>query len=148
MARSFPAWCRERVAGAAERRSSAAWEELNRLKRNVGELTMDLHILREAARLRPTAPGTSDERGARDRRLAENGKSASPQAQIEHPLVRRYRASLGSARVNQDRRRDEPTRALLASGMKLQVRSRLLERGNANRRGRLRFGYRRGARAS
>jgi transposase-like protein len=27
----------------------------------VGELTMDLDILREAARLRPTTPGTSDE---------------------------------------------------------------------------------------
>ena len=36
-------------------------EELNRLKRKVGELTMDLDILREAARLRPTPPGTSDE---------------------------------------------------------------------------------------
>ncbi|HTT76046.1 MAG TPA: DUF1153 domain-containing protein, partial [Candidatus Binataceae bacterium] len=29
-------------------------EELNRFKRKVGELTMDLDILREAARLRPT----------------------------------------------------------------------------------------------
>jgi hypothetical protein len=39
-----------------------AWreEEINRLKRKVGELTMDLDILREAAR-RPTTPGTSDE---------------------------------------------------------------------------------------
>ena len=36
-------------------------EEINRLKRKVGELTMDLDILREAARLRPTTPGTSDE---------------------------------------------------------------------------------------
>jgi transposase-like protein len=36
-------------------------EEVNRLKRKVGELTMDLDILREAARLRPTPPGTSDE---------------------------------------------------------------------------------------
>jgi transposase-like protein len=36
-------------------------EELNRFKRKVGELTMDLDILREAARLRPTAPGTSGE---------------------------------------------------------------------------------------
>jgi len=36
-------------------------EEVNRLKRKVGELTMDLDILREAARLRPTTPGTSDE---------------------------------------------------------------------------------------
>jgi hypothetical protein len=35
-------------------------EEINRLKRKVGELTMDLDILREAAR-RPTMPGTSDE---------------------------------------------------------------------------------------
>src|SRR5262249_38330465 len=35
-------------------------EELNRLKRKVGELTMDLDILREAAK-RPTTPGTSDE---------------------------------------------------------------------------------------
>ena len=34
--------------------------EINRLKRKVGELTMDLDILREAAR-RPTTPGTSDE---------------------------------------------------------------------------------------
>ena len=36
-------------------------EEVNRLKRKVGELTMELDILREAARLRPTTPGTSDE---------------------------------------------------------------------------------------
>ena len=35
-------------------------EEVNRLKRKVGELTMDLDILREAAK-RPTVPGTSDE---------------------------------------------------------------------------------------
>jgi transposase-like protein len=35
-------------------------EEINRLKRKVGELTMDLDILREAVR-RPTTPGTSDE---------------------------------------------------------------------------------------
>ena len=36
-------------------------EEINRFKRKVGELTMDLDILRTAARLRPTTPGTSDE---------------------------------------------------------------------------------------
>jgi transposase-like protein len=36
-------------------------EMVNRLKRKAGELTMDLDILREAARLRPTTPGTSDE---------------------------------------------------------------------------------------
>jgi transposase-like protein len=35
-------------------------EEVNRLKRKVGELTMDLDILREVAK-RPTMPGTSDE---------------------------------------------------------------------------------------
>ena len=35
-------------------------EEINRLKRKVGELTMDLDILRDAAR-HPTTPGTSDE---------------------------------------------------------------------------------------
>ena len=35
-------------------------EEINRLKRKVGELTMDLDILGEAAG-RPTTPGTSDE---------------------------------------------------------------------------------------
>ena len=35
-------------------------EEINRLKRKVGELTMDLDILREATRQRPTTPGTSD----------------------------------------------------------------------------------------
>ena len=36
-------------------------EEIGRLKRKVGELTMDLDILREASRQRPTTPGTSDE---------------------------------------------------------------------------------------
>jgi transposase-like protein len=36
-------------------------EGVNRLKRKVGELTMDLDVLREAARQRPTTPGTSDE---------------------------------------------------------------------------------------
>ena len=35
-------------------------EEVNRLKRKVGELTMHLDILREAAK-RPTTTGTSDE---------------------------------------------------------------------------------------
>jgi transposase-like protein len=35
-------------------------EEVNRLKRKVGELTMDVDILREAAN-RPTTPRTSDE---------------------------------------------------------------------------------------
>jgi hypothetical protein len=36
-------------------------EELNRFKRKVGELTMDLDIMRTAARLRPTTPGTPDQ---------------------------------------------------------------------------------------
>ena len=36
-------------------------EEINRFKRKVGELTIDLDILREAARLRPMMPGTSDD---------------------------------------------------------------------------------------
>jgi transposase-like protein len=36
-------------------------EELNRYKRKLGELTMDLEILRTAAKLRPTTPGTSEE---------------------------------------------------------------------------------------
>jgi transposase-like protein len=36
-------------------------EEVNRLKRKVGELTMDLDILRVAAKQRLTTPGTSDE---------------------------------------------------------------------------------------
>jgi transposase-like protein len=36
-------------------------EELNRYKRKLGELTMDLEILQTAAKLRPTTPGTSDE---------------------------------------------------------------------------------------
>jgi transposase-like protein len=36
-------------------------EELNRFKRKVGELTMDLEILHTAARLHPTTPGTLDE---------------------------------------------------------------------------------------
>jgi hypothetical protein len=35
--------------------------ELNRFKRKVGELTIDLDILRTADRLRPMTPGTSDE---------------------------------------------------------------------------------------
>jgi hypothetical protein len=34
-------------------------EEVNRLKRKVGELAMDVDILREAAKVRPTTPGTS-----------------------------------------------------------------------------------------
>jgi hypothetical protein len=36
-------------------------EEIDRLKHKVGELTMDLDIVRATARLRPTTPGTSDE---------------------------------------------------------------------------------------
>jgi transposase-like protein len=36
-------------------------EALNRLKRKVGELTMDLDVLREAVRLRPTTPDDSDD---------------------------------------------------------------------------------------
>jgi len=43
------------------KKRGAARGNVNRLKRKVGELTMDLDILREAARLRPTTPGTSDE---------------------------------------------------------------------------------------
>jgi transposase-like protein len=47
---------------ARPKEEAALHEEMvNRLKRKVGELTMDLDILREAARLRPTTPGTSDE---------------------------------------------------------------------------------------
>jgi len=38
-----------------------ARKRFNRLKRNVGELTMDLDIMHEAARLRPTTQGTSAE---------------------------------------------------------------------------------------
>jgi len=33
-------------------------EELKRLKQKVGELVLDLDIFKEAAKLRPTAPGT------------------------------------------------------------------------------------------
>jgi len=36
-------------------------EEVNRLKRKVGDLTMDQDILREAAKVRPTTPGTFSE---------------------------------------------------------------------------------------
>jgi len=36
-------------------------EEFKRLQRKVGELTMDLDILREAMKLRPSLPGTSQE---------------------------------------------------------------------------------------
>jgi hypothetical protein len=36
-------------------------EDLNRFKHKVGELTIDLDIPRSANRLRPMAPGTSDE---------------------------------------------------------------------------------------
>ena len=36
-------------------------EDLNRFKRKVGELTIDLDILHTAGRLRPMTPGTSDE---------------------------------------------------------------------------------------
>lgn len=36
-------------------------EELKRLQRKVGELTMDLDILREAMKFRPSMPGTSQE---------------------------------------------------------------------------------------
>jgi hypothetical protein len=41
--------------------AEAARQELNRFKRKVGELTIDLDILRTADRLRPMTPGTSDE---------------------------------------------------------------------------------------
>jgi hypothetical protein len=51
----------ENALGARQKDDEALGEEeINRLKRKVGELTMDLDILREAAR-RPTTPGTSDE---------------------------------------------------------------------------------------
>jgi len=35
-------------------------EEIKRLKQKVGELVLDLDILREAAKLRPTEPGTPE----------------------------------------------------------------------------------------
>src|ERR1700677_4076261 len=50
----------ENALRARQKEDEALREEINRLKREVGELTMDLDILREAAR-RPTTPGTSDE---------------------------------------------------------------------------------------
>jgi transposase-like protein len=50
----------ENALPARQKEDEALREEINRLKREVGELTMDLDILREAAR-RPTTPGTSDE---------------------------------------------------------------------------------------
>jgi len=63
MARSLPASRAEDGLRARPKEDEALREEMvNRLKRKVGELTMDLDILREAARLRPTTPGrpTSD----------------------------------------------------------------------------------------
>lgn len=36
-------------------------EQINRLKRKVGELVLDLDILKTAERLRPTVPTTSEE---------------------------------------------------------------------------------------
>jgi transposase-like protein len=36
-------------------------EEIKRLQRKVGELTMDLDIVKEANKLRPSMPGTSQE---------------------------------------------------------------------------------------
>jgi hypothetical protein len=61
VARALPARRGERPAVAAEGGRSAREEEVNQLKRKVGELTMDLDILRTANKLRPTTPGTSDE---------------------------------------------------------------------------------------
>jgi transposase-like protein len=36
-------------------------EEIKRLQRKIGELTMDLDIMQEAAKVRPSLPGTSQE---------------------------------------------------------------------------------------
>lgn len=36
-------------------------EEIKRLQRKIGELTMDLYIVKEANKLRPSMPGTSQE---------------------------------------------------------------------------------------
>jgi transposase-like protein len=36
-------------------------EEIKRLQRKIGELTMDLDIVKEANKLRPSLPGTSQE---------------------------------------------------------------------------------------
>lgn len=36
-------------------------EEIKRLQRKIGELTMDLDIVKEANKLRPSVPGTSQE---------------------------------------------------------------------------------------
>ena len=36
-------------------------EEIKRLQRKIGELTMDLDIVKEANKLRPSMPGTSQE---------------------------------------------------------------------------------------
>ena len=47
---------------ARPKEDAAVHEEMvNRLKRKVGELAIGLDILHEAARLRPTTPGTSAE---------------------------------------------------------------------------------------
>jgi len=52
----------ENALGARPKEDEALREEkVNRLKRKVGELRMDLDVLCEVVRLRPTMPGSSDE---------------------------------------------------------------------------------------
>src|ERR1700693_1652918 len=54
-------WRDRFLLGAENALRALREEELNRFKRKVGELTIDLDILRTADRLRPMTPGTSDE---------------------------------------------------------------------------------------
>jgi uncharacterized protein (DUF2252 family) len=57
----FLAARRERAAIAAEGRRGFEDEHIKKLKQKVGELVLDLDILREAAKGRPTDPTTSGE---------------------------------------------------------------------------------------
>lgn len=61
LARAFSAQGGECAARPPEGRRDLREEHVNRLERKVGELAMDLDIMREAAKLRPTTPGTSAE---------------------------------------------------------------------------------------
>jgi len=56
-----PARGRERAPGAPKDEDALKDEQIKKLKQKVGELVLDLDILKEASTDRPFAPKTSDE---------------------------------------------------------------------------------------
>ena len=61
MAGAIPPRGRERAAGPPKDEEALKDEQIKKLKQKIGELVLDLDILKEATKDRPFPPRTSDE---------------------------------------------------------------------------------------